>query len=293
MKNKEAGTIRRRLRTSYITSVISISLVLLLMGIVGILILNAHKVSDYVKENIGFSIIIKETAKEADIIRLQKILDTKTYVKSTEYITKEKAAMELQNDLGEDFLKTLGYNPLLPSIDIKLYASYANNDSIAKIKSDFSKYDLISEVVYQESLVHLINENVRKISAVVLLFSGMLLFIALALINNTIRLSIYSKRFLIHTMQLVGATRSFIRWPFLFRSILQGIYGSLIAIILLLLALYFAQMEIAELVTFNDYRMIGLLLVFEISAGVIISLISTFFAVNKYLNIHIDKLYYS
>lgn len=289
---KEHKINKRRLRSSYVTSIISISLVLFLLGLVGLLILNTKRISDYVKENIGFSIILKEDIKEVDIIRLQKILDAKPYIKSTEYVTKERAAKELQEELGEDFVEFLGYNPLLSSIDVKLYAEYANNDSIAVIENEFQNFSEIKEVFYKKSLIQEINENVNKISFIILAFSGLLFLISLALINNTIRLSVYSKRFIINTMQLVGATRSFIRRPFLFRGIIHGIYGAFIAILLIIGILYFLQNEFHEIISFDDITILSMLFGIVVLIGILITTVSTYFAVNKYLNIKRDYLYY-
>jgi cell division transport system permease protein len=292
MGKKEHKINKRRLRSSYATSIISISLVLFLLGLVGLLVLNTKRISDYVKENIGFSIILKEDIKEVDIIRLQKILDAKPYIKSTEYITKDRAAKELQEELGEDFVNFLGYNPLLSSIDIKLYANYANTDSIEVIENDFQAFPEIKEVFYKKSLIQEINDNVNKISLIILSFSGLLFLISLALINNTIRLSVYSKRFIINTMQLVGATRKFIRRPFLFKSAIHGTYGALLAILLIIGVLYFIQNEFHEIISFDDVTILGVLFGIVILLGIVISTTSTFFAVNKYLNIKRDYLYY-
>ena len=209
MKKKETGITRRKLRSSYFTSIISISLVLFLLGLVGLLLLDAQRLSTYVLENLGFSVVLKDDAKEVDIIRLQKNLDAKPYVKSTNYITKEEAAKETSEELGENFIEFLGYNPLPASIEVKFYASYANPDSIASIEKELQRFDEVDEVMYQESLIHLVNENVRKISLIILGFSAVMFFIAVALVNNTIRLSVYARRFLINTMQLVGATGPF------------------------------------------------------------------------------------
>ena len=291
MANKETKITRRRLRSSFLTSVISISLVLFLLGILGLLVLNAKRISDYVKENIGFSIILKEGVKEVDVIRLQKNLDASKYVKSTEYITKEEAAQELQEELGEDFIEFLGYNPLLASIDVHLQAQYANPDSIKLIKQDLQKYEQIKEVFYQKSLVQLVNQNIRKIGIIILIFSAFLFLVAIALINNTIRLSIYSKRFIINTMQLVGATKGFIRRPFIFRGVLQGIIASIIAMGLLTGAVYFMQKEFDEIISLQDIEILAILYGAVLVVGMFISWISTFFAVNRYLHIKVDKLY--
>ena len=292
MASKEAKITRRRLRSSYMTSVISIALVLFLLGILGLLVLNAKRVSEYVKENIGFSIMLKEDVKEVDVIRLQKMLDAKNYVKSTKYVTQEEAAEELQKELGEDFVSFLGYNPLLASIDVHLNASYANPESIEQIKQDLRKYNQIKEVFYQKSLVELINQNIRKIGLIILVFSGLLFLVAVALIHNTIRLSIYSKRFIINTMQLVGATRGFIRRPFIFTGVMQGVYASLLSIALLTGVVYLLQDEFSEIISLQDYRILALLYGIVLLMGVVISWISTFMAVNKYLKIKVDKLYY-
>src|SRR6056297_2888125 len=292
MASKEAKITRQRLRSSYLTSVVSIALVLFLLGILGLLVLNAQRISEYVKENIGFSIMLKQDVKEVDVIRLQKMLDAKEYVKSTEYVTREEAARELKEELGEDFVSFLGYNPLLASIDVHLNASYANPASIEQIKKDLRKYEQIKEVFYQKSLVELINQNIRKISLIILVFSGLLFLVAIALIHNTIRLSIYSKRFIINTMQLVGATRGFIRRPFIFRGIMQGVWASIVAIALLTGVVYLMQDEFAEIISLEDIRILALLYAMVMGVGVVISWISTFMAVNKYLKIKVDKLYY-
>jgi cell division transport system permease protein len=291
MKSKENRILQRRLRSSYITSVISISLVLFMIGLLALLILNARKISDTVKENIGFTIILKENIKEADIMRLQKNLDASRYIKSTEYIDKERAAKEFQQELGDDFVSFLGYNPLLSSIEVKLYADYANPDSITVIESNLKKYEQVNEVFYQKSLVHLINDNVKKISFIILLFSVLLAVVAVSLINNTIRLSIYAKRFLINTMQLVGATNSFIMKPFILRSIIQGIAGATISIALILSALFWAENQMHDL-HLADLNTVFILCVLLLFSGIIINIFSTYFSVNKFLRLHTDELYY-
>lgn len=292
MKTRETNVLKRRLRSSYITSLISISLVLFMLGLVGILFINTNKISEIVKENIGFSVIMKEGIKEADILRLQKNLDATRYVKSTEYITKERAAKEFQQEYGEDFVNFLGYNPLLSSIEVKLYARFANTDSVAMIEKDLKNLEQVKEIYYQKSLVHLIDQNVKRISAIILMFCGLLFVIAISLINNTIRLSVYSKRFLIHTMQLVGATSSFIRKPFLYKSILHGIYGTIIAVSLIVLTLFWAEKQLEDIVKLTDFTSVFLLCLILLIMGVVINLISTFFAVNKYLKLKTDDLFY-
>jgi len=292
MKNKETRLIKRQLRSSYATSIISISLVLCMLGTIGILLLTAHRISKYVRENIGFSVFLKEQVKEADILRLQKTLDAEVYVRETRYITKEDAAKEFTEDLGEDFVGFLGYNPLSSSIEVKLEARYANNDSISAIEARMQSFDEVKEVSYQKSMIHILNENIEKISLFILAFSALLVVIAVSLINNTIRLSVYSRRMLIRTMQLVGATNTFIRRPFLLRSALHGIYSAFIAMALLVLALYWAEGKLEDIISVHDMQILGGLFLIVFFSGIILSWISTFFAVNKYLKIKTDHLYY-
>ncbi len=292
IRKKKDRSAERRLRASYITSVISISLVLFVLGLLCLIILHTKKLSDYVKENIGFSIIIKENVREADIIQIQKTLDAACYVKSTEYITKEKAARELKEELGEDFISFIGYNPLLPSIDIQLKADYANTDSLMVIEKNILKNPNVKEVFYQKSLINLVNENVKKISLFLLFFSILLLLISIVLINNTIRLSVYSKRFLIKSMQLVGATQAFIRKPFIIKGVIQGIISSFIAIAMLIEVLYLVQREIPEFVNFQNIDIILIVFATVIVLGFIISWLSNYFAVRKFLRIKTDSLYY-
>jgi cell division transport system permease protein len=292
VKKREQGMSKTRLRGSYLTLVVSVSLVLFLLGVLGLVILNARGLSDYFRESLSFSVMLDEEAKEADIRMLQKDMDAKPYVKSTEYISKDQAAAKLKEDLGEDFVNFLGYNPLSPTIDVYLYAGYTSPDSVARIEKYILEYPFVKEVYYQESLLYLINENVRKISIFLLVISSFLFVIALTIINNTIRLSVYSKRFLIRTMQLVGATRSFIRRPFLLRSALHGLISALIAMILLLGLLYLVEKEFLLLISFQSVNMLLLLGAVIIIIGVMINVISTFFSVNRFLTISEDKLYY-
>ena len=292
MKNKETGLSKSKLRSSYLTLVISVSLVLFLLGVLGLVLINAKELSDYFRESLSFSVMLNDDAKEADIRMLQKDLDAKLYVKSTEYVSKEEAAVKMKEDLGEDFINFLGDNPLPPSIDVYLYASFTSPDSVAKIEKYVLEYPFVKEVYYQESLLFLINENVRKISFFLLVISSFLFLIALTIINNTIRLSIYSKRFLIRTMQLVGATRSFIRRPFLVQSAFHGLMAALIAMSLLMGMLYLIEKEFLMMFTFESTNLLLLLGASLIITGVLINMISTFFSVNRYLSISEDKLYY-
>lgn len=291
MSKKENRTYSRRIRSSAITSMISISLVLLLIGLVGLLLVNGRNIRQQVMESIGFNVILKENIKEADIYQLQKILDAREYILSTEYITKEEAALETEQMLGEDFIQFLGYNPLPPSIRVRLHQQWANPDSVMIIEQDLLQYDSIEEVYYKKSLLYAINENIRQISLVILGFSILLTLISVTLINNTIRLSIYSKRIIINTMQLVGATRGFIRRPFLYRGAASGFSASLISLALLFGLVYLLQEEFEGVISLKDYDLLAILALGVILIGMLINWVSTFFAVNKYLNIKTDKLY--
>lgn len=292
MKNKESGYSKARLRSSYVTLVISVSLVLFLLGVLGLLIINAKEISDYLRESVSFNIFLDDEAKEPDIRMLQKDLDAKPYVKSTEYVSKDAAAVKMKKDLGEDFISFLGDNPLPPTIDVYLHAGFTSPDSVAKIEKYVREYPFVKEVYYQESLLFLINENVRKISFFLLVISTFLFLIALTIINNTIRLSIYSKRFLIRTMQLVGATQGFIRKPFLIQSAIHGLIAALVAMSLLMGMLYLIEKEFLLLFSFESTYLLFLLGAAIIVTGVMINVISTYFSVNKYLGISEDKLYY-
>jgi cell division transport system permease protein len=292
VKNKDTGLSKARLRSSYLTLVVSVSLVLFLLGILGLVLINAKELSDYFRESLSFSVMLDDEAKEADIRMLQKDLDAKLYVKSTEYVSKEEAAIKMREDLGEDFISFLGDNPLPPSIDVYLYANFTSPDSVALIEKYVLEYPFVKEVYYQESVLFLINENVRKISLFLLVISSFLFLIALTIINNTIRMSIYSKRFLIRTMQLVGATRSFVRRPFLVQSAFHGLLAALIAMSLLMGLIYLIEKEFFMMVSVESINLLLLLAASIIITGVLMNIISTYFSVNRYLSISEDKLYY-
>ena len=291
MKSEKRST-KWRLRSSYLSAIISNSLVLFMLGILMLLLFNAKQLSNFVKENIGFSVILHDDVREVDASFLRKTLDASPFVRTTEYISKEEAARELQNELGENFIGFLGYNPLSASIEVRLKADYANPDSIRVIEDELLSHRPVKEVFYQESLVNLINENVRKISAILLLFSALLYFIAIVLINNTIRLSVYSKRFLINTMKLVGATWSFIRKPFLIQGALHGLYASLLAVLLLCGVVYVIQNEFYEVINFTQVELLSVVFGLVVVMGIIINLLSTYLAVSKYLKLKADQLYY-
>jgi cell division transport system permease protein len=294
MAGKEDQYYKKRVNTAYFTSLISITLVLFTLGFLGLLIIHAKTLSNYIKENIGFEIIVKPGVKEAEVVRLQKQLDIKPYVKTTEYISKREALNRLKKSLGENFVNFFGKgdNPLLPSIDVRFNAAWANNDSITKIEKMLLKKPIIKEVYYQKSLVQEIDKNMSKISLVLLILSGFLLIIAVALMNNSIRLTIYSRRFVIKSMQLVGATRGFIRRPFVWKGMLQGFYSALIAIALLSGVLAVARENMPELKSVEDPLLIGLVFLFVVLLGMAVTGFSTYFAVNRYLDMNKHKLYF-
>ena len=281
-----------RLRTAYATTVVSITLVLFMLGLLGLIILYASKISAHVKENIGFTIIMKPEVNEARIIQLQKQLEVSNFVKNSDYITKEQAANQMKEYLGEDFISFLGVNPLLPSIEVKLIASYANNDSLQVLSNRIMQYPTVKEVIYQKSLVQELNNNIATISAILFGFSMLLLIIAFALISNTIRLAVYSRRFLIRSMLLVGATSRFIRKPFITNGIAQGAVASLFAIILLTGLMIMVRNQLPDLIMLDDYLAFILLALAIIGVGILLAWISTLLAVRRYIRMHVDELYY-
>jgi cell division transport system permease protein len=265
-----------------------------MLGLLGMIVLSAKKVTNYVKEHIMVSAYLNPDAKEADILALQKSLDATRYVRSTTYTSAKEAADHFQKELGEDFVNSIGYNPLPSSIDIYLKAEYANKDSINQIKKDLlDKTPFIEEVDYKESHVNAVNENIRTIGLIILLFTGLLMLVAIALINNTIRLAIYSKRFLIRTMQLVGATQGFIRKPFLLSGVTQGVYGAIIALFMLTGAFYLLGRIYPEAIQLLlDLNLLGIMSGALVFLGILIGFICTWFAVRKYLRIRTSELYY-
>ena len=282
---------RRRIAASQATTVISITLVLFLLGLLGMIVLHARVLSDYVRENIGVSIMVREGVREAEILELKKRLDTKDFVKSSEYIPAGRAAEKLKAELGEDFIGFLGYNPLLPGIELRLKAPYTETDSLRSIQKQLQAWPMVKEVWYQKSLVDEINRNIDKISLVLLAFSGILLFIAIVLIHNTIRLAVYARRFIIRSMLLVGATEGFIRRPLLMRSLLQGFISSFLALLMLMGLSIAALNQVPELANLQDPVMLAALAVAIVLLGMVISWTSTRLAVTRYLRIRADLLY--
>lgn len=291
MAKQNSVAAARKLRSSYFTTTISISLVLFLLGMIGILLLNASRLSDYVKENLGLTVMLQNDAKEAEVKKIQKSLSASALVKSVTYLSKEQAAEQLKEDLGEDFVEFLGENPLLSSIDVKLYAEYSTPEGMEKVKQIVADYPEVKEVFYQKDMVNLIHENVRTISLVLLAFSSLMLLVAITLINNTVRLMVYSKRFLIRTMQLVGATNWFIRRPFVGQSVAQGIVGGLIANILLAGVIYLSARELSGVIGFDNIIVVIVLFAAVFFIGIVMTLLSTLVAVNRYLSVRVADLY--
>lgn len=286
-----AGQKKKKVTGSYFVSTLSIALVLVVVGFLMFILLNARQVSDHVKQNIGFSIIVKDNVNEAEIKKMQKILDTKSFVSSSVFISKEDAAREFKKELGEDFEEVLGYNPLLPSVEIKLNPVYANNDSLAVIEKSLLKNEVVQEVSYQKSLVHMINENVRRISIILLIAGTALMLISFTLIRNTIHLAVYSQRFLIKTMQLVGAKPFFICKPFIQNSVWFGFFGSMFANLILLAAIYFLQKEVGGVVDLMNKQIIIMMVVFVMVCGILLSLVSSWMSVAGYLRKDLNDLY--
>ncbi len=288
MKDKYA---KKRARSSAASTIIGISLVLFMIGAAALLLLNARKLAVYVKENIQVQVFLSDDAREVDIIQLKKTIDTQGYPRETRYVSKEEAANTLKEELGEDFIEFLGFNPLLPSIDIRLRADYAHPDSILWIAEDLQKNTLVHEVAYSPDLIQQVYENVNKITLILLVFGVLLLLVAVALINNTIRLSMYARRFTIRSMQLVGATSWFIRRPFIFQGVLNGFYAAVIAAGMLAGLIYIAQQEMPDFFELQDLETFLYVLGIVMAAGILISLVSTFLAVGRYLRLKLDDLY--
>lgn len=283
---------KRRLISSYFSVVVSISLVLFLLGLLSILVLNTKRVADHFKEQIALSIYLKDSAKEVEIDQLEKKLSLADYTKSTQFISKDDAAKSYKAEIGEDFMDFLGYNPLQNSIDVYFKADYVSEVKIAEIKRDLMEYDFVDEVLYDKPLIAMLNENIKKLSFWMLVISGIFTFIAVLLINSSIRLSVYSKRFIIKTMQMVGATKSFIRRPFIWKSVKLGMVGSLLSLAGMAIVLYYLNESFPELQIIKEELLIGAIFLGIFILGILITWISTFFATQRFLNLKTDELYF-
>ena len=292
MNNKENARIRRRVFASAVTTVVSITLVLFMLGVLGLLLLNARRISQYVKEHIAVSLTLKPAAAEDRVNDLCQRLEAQPYARTVSYITAEEAARVMQEELGEDFLDILKYNPLSPTIEITMQAAYAHPDSMMLVEKALQQESLVQEVFYQKALVSTVFSHIRKIGFIVLGFAVLLLLVAIALINNTIRLMIYARRFVIYNMQLVGATPGFIRRPIVCRGVLQGLVASVLASVLLLSLIYAANTYLQHFFAMDGWQ--DLLPVFAVMlvSGIVLCAVCTSIAVSRYLKISLDKLYY-
>ncbi len=283
---------KRRLITSYFSVVISIALVLFLVGLLALLVLNTKKVADNFKEQIALTVYLKDTAKEVEIYQMQKSLALAEYTKTIAFVSKEEAAKAYSEEIGEDFMEFLGYNPLQNSIDVYFNADYVSETQIAEISRDLGDKQFVDEIVYDKPLIALLNDNIKRLSFWILIVSGLLTFIAVLLINSSIRLSVYAKRFTIKTMQMVGATKHFIRRPFILKSIKLGIIGSTISLIGMGVVLYYLNKSFPELNLISDEILLAAIFVGVLIMGILISWLSTFFATQRFLNLKTDELYY-
>lgn len=287
----ESKPSRPHFRTSHVSAVISVSLVLFLMGLLGIFFFEGRKISNYVKENIQLTVFMKENVSEPETEIITRLLKNSPFVKSAEFISADEAAKRLQKELGEDFIDFIGYNPLSASIDVKLKSQYANPDSLAVFEKIISENKTVKEIVYQRPLIETVDKNIRSVSLVILAFSGLMLLISIALINNTIRLMVYSDRFLIRSMLLVGATKSFIMKPFLLKGFYQGLWAGIIACLMLGGMLYLGYTKIEGLAQTIDKSILYYLFPAVIACGVLFSILSTFFSVRRFLRLKSELIY--
>ena len=292
MGNSERKIMRRRLRNAYLSSIISISLVLLLVGVASLLLVNARAISDYFKENMQVSVMMKQNVDESDALKYKEDLDQLDFIRSSVFVSREQGRREMEEMLGEDFLNVFETAPIPVSIDVTLDAEYVSADSIEVVKTAIMESPMVEEVVYQKSLIDTLNANLSRISMVLSVFIALLMFISFVLINNTVRLNVFARRFTIHTMKLVGATRSFIRAPFLVQSLFQGVFAAFVAIMAIVGMLFFVRNEFEQL--FEVFRLEMLLVVMGIvlASGMIICLLSTWLVVNKLVSLNKDELYY-
>jgi cell division transport system permease protein len=283
---------RRRLANAYLSSIISISLVLLLVGMASMLLVNSKSVSDYFKENMQVSVMMKQNVSDDAALSFKASLDKERFIKSTVFVSKEQGRREMADMLGDDFLEIFETSPIPVSIDVTLDADYVSADSLEVVRAEIGKSSLVDEVTYQRSLVDALNANLSKISMVLAVFIALLLFISFVLINNTVRLNVFARRFTIHTMKLVGATKSFIRAPFMVQSLFQGVFAAFVAIMAIVVMLYFIRSEFQQL--FEVFRLELLLVVMGIvvGSGIIICSLSTWLVVNKLVSLKKDELYY-
>lgn len=283
---------KRRLRYSYVSVVASISLVLFLIGVLGLLVLNTKKVSNYFKESAAITLYLKNEVSHEKILNLQVSIDEQEFTKSTKFISKEEAAEVYKKENGEDFMEFLGYNPLENSIDIYVKADFVSPEKMQEIEAIYKDNQFVSSVSYDKPLIDLLTKNVKRISLFILVFCGLATLVVVVLINSSIRLSVYSKRFTIKTMQMVGASKRFIRKPFIWNSVKLGIIGALLAIIQLAILLYYLNNIFPEFGMIDDRVEMASLFGIIFGMGILITWISTFLATQRFLNLRTDELYY-
>ena len=282
---------KRRLISSYFSVVLSVFLVLFLVGILGLFVLNSKKLSDDFKEQIAMTVFFKEEAHDTILKNFASELKTAKYVKSSVFVSKEDAAKFHTEIIGEDFMTFLGANPLQNSFDIHLKADYIDSNNIRKIENKLRENPMISDIVYDKQLVNLVNDNIKKVSMWILIISGFLTLVAVLLINSSMRLSIHSNRFIIKTMQMVGATKAFIRKPFIWKSIKLGLIGSALAVVSLIITLLYLDSSYPNLGILDEKFLITLVLLGVVAVGVVITWLSTYFATQRFLNLRTDDLY--
>ena len=292
MRKNENKLMRRRLVNAYLSSVVSISLVLLLVGIASMLLVNTRSVSDYFKENLQISVLMKQEVSDDEAAVFRNEVDSKTFVRNTDLVTRARGEQEMAEMLGTDFLSVFETSPIPVSIVVTLDAAYVSQDSLQVVEKALMKSRLVDEVVYQKSLVDALNANLNRISMVLGVFIALMLFVSFVLINNTMRLNVFARRFTVHTMKLVGATRSFIRGPFLLRAAFLGLFASVMALVMLTGLLFVLRAEFAQL--FEVFTLQRLLIVMGIvvASGLVICVGSTWLVVNKLVSLDKDELYY-
>lgn len=283
---------KRRLRSSYASVVVSVALVLFLLGLLGLMIVKTKTVSDHFKEQVAITVFLTDASSESSISKLQKKLEKEPYVKSIQYVSKEDAAKQYSEDIGEDFMEYLGANPLKNAIDIYVKSEFVTPEKMTEIESSLAKNKSVFEVSYDKPLIELLTKNIQRLSFWVLIFSAVFTLIAVVLINSAIRLSVYSKRFTIKTMQMVGATKGFIRMPFIWQGVKLGIVGALVAIVGVLGVVYYLNQNIPELQLLDDKALLGILCLAIVLIGMVITFISTFLATQRFLNLRTEELYY-
>ena len=292
MRKNENKLMRRRLVNAYLSSVVSISLVLLLVGVAAMLLVNTRSVSEFFKENLQVSVMMKQEVSDEEAAVFKNEIDSMRFVRNAELITKARGEKEMAEMLGADFLSVFETSPIPVSIVVTLNADYVSRDSLKIVEKAMMKSPMVDEVVYQKSLVDALNSNLNRISMVLGVFIALMLFISFVLINNTMRLNVFARRFTVHTMKLVGATRAFIRGPFLLRAAFLGLFASVIALVMLTGLLFVIRTEFAQL--FEIFTLPRLLIVMGVvvASGLIICVISTWFVVNKLVSLDKDELYY-